>query len=226
MTSVKTWLTVTGITSLLCGLMVAAGAGGAPLWALYATVIIVAAAAAAVAWSNRGRRHADEGYFSSRSTDDVSVSTHDAALSSLIFDILRPTDVEWVRNETFATSWHGARIVPFRRLLRDHDLFDLSVGVELGTGPGPEVGNMLRAVEGFLALYDATTYADPMLRGGDWQVVQGSDSAGQQAEAQQDVVSRCEDLREAASAVALAYDDLPAYSPGGVPVTRRQDPWS
>ena len=201
----KTWVGLTGLASLLCGLVLAVAVGGAPPWTGKATVLVFVAALALLALPSLRDRKAQREVRSpvGRSAATSTTISHDSGVLLEIFAILKSRDIEWIRNESFAVQWRNNRVTPFRDMVSRGDI-EAPMDGQLYEA----VRTMYDAVVAFLELYDELTVPDPLIPGDTWREVRGVDAAAHSAASQAAFEKRCRRLRAKAQDAVRGYERL------------------
>jgi hypothetical protein len=137
---------------------------------------------------------------------DASSGAEPNALLAEVTAVVTPGEISWLSQLDFVSPWRDSHMAPYRRLLELEPTMD-------GFGDWQVAGavrELLEAIASFLDYYARNTFADRLLRDGDWRDV--GLSAAEPDEPRQVEPSVLEyrqaQLRGKAARVVAAYDAL------------------
>ncbi len=207
------WKVWAAVGAIVCGVGVATFLGdGVPS---QAKLILVAALTVGVVMTIVGRsttgvrrpkperRSRWEGDPAPRDGDDmVLVDEGNRELIDRMHGLVRESDVDWLRTETFDSSWRDDQVEPFRKLA----LFDAGRSGSVDPALKAAADRLTRAARAFVGLYEGNTTADPIMPDATWRVV-GQPGVTDEADVlvETDRIGERSGLRAAAAEICASY---------------------
>lgn len=213
------WKVWAAVGAIVCGIGVATLLGdGVPPQAklILGAALLVGVVLTVVERSFKGRRRQPKAERRPRwerdpvPDDDVAlVDEGNRELIDQMEGLVRQSDVDWLRTETFDSSWRDVQVEPFRELAR----FEPGRSGIADPALKASVDRLTRAARAFVDLYEGNTTADPIMPDATWRVV-GQPGATEEADVlvEIDPIGERDQLRAAAAEICASYVALAGVS--------------
>lgn len=211
------WKVWAAVGAVVCGILVAAAAGGSTSPWAFAILVAAVVAGAAVTAALAALEYVRNRHVEPASALEREFAPHqpkreirrDAEIVQQLLGLIGERERGWLHDEGFAGPWREAHVAPIRELAQfdagRSGIFDLRLG--------DAAGRLTDAARAFIAEYDLSTVTDPMVRDATWRMIGRYGPDGE-------VIVPVEDdpagsrirLRTAAAEICEGYDALSALS--------------
>ncbi len=214
------WKVWAAVGAIVCGVGVATFLGeGTPPEAklILVAALVVGVVTTAVRRTTRGRHRPKGDSGPRRKREKIQDDHQDVALVEegnreiigRVHGLVRESEIDWLRTETFDASWRDDQVEPFRELA----LFDADRSGIADPALKAAVDRLTLAASAFIHVYEGSTTADPIMPNATWRVV-GDPGAVDEPDVlvETDRVGPRNQLRDAAAEICASYVALVGVS--------------
>ena len=202
------WRIWVGVGAITTGILLAAvlGGGTPPVAEAVLLIALFLGGGASLLALRNPRRGLDPTRGTATPSKGRANYARDRDLVRHVHEMIRTSDMTWLRNTNFGVPWRDAGVAAFRQL-EATDIGYVARDVELRDA----VDRLMTATRAFLQLYDQTTIEDPMMLDPTWRIVgDRSDPDGKPRSDGRELDAHVHLLGQAAMEICETYDELSA----------------